>query len=271
MEFDFRAESDDVLRSVHTFNDDFLVDDETYRSIMSDGYMSTGSFAVGAAKKFGVDIDSETMERWKRVISAGHLFDDYIDTASDIHAACKFYAYGLDLVLNHDNLEYIDAIEIPSDADVRLIPAIILLKNSVADLPTEQLAILRHAALGISTITEQKTLCNNTQQYIELLKREAYYTSVLQSASASAYMYDQPGYEALCDWFAQALTAGVMGDNAIDLRQDYEQRITAVKPTMLAISQLALQAIAPARAMVHDTTPRKATISSLRERLHFYF
>lgn len=271
MEFNFRAESDDVLRSVHAFSDDFLVDDETYRSIMSDGYMSTGSFVVGAAKKFGLDVDSETMERWKRVISAGHLFDSYIDNATDIHAACDFYAYGLDLVLSHDSLNAIETIEVPEDADDRLIPAIILLKNSVAELPAEQLAILRHAALAINTITKQKTSCDDVQRYIELLKRESYYTSVLQSASASACMYEQPGYTAFCDWFAQALTAGVMGDNAIDLRKDYDQHITAVKPSVRAISRLALQAIPPGRAMVHDIAPRKATIGSLRERMHFYF
>jgi hypothetical protein len=262
MEFNFRAESNDVLRSVHTFNDDFLVDDETYRSIMSDGYMSTGSFVVGAAKKFGIDIDSETMERWKRVISAGHLFDDYVDNASDINAACDFYAYGLDLVLGQDNLDYIETVELPEDADDRLIPAIILLKNSVAELPEDQLAVLRHAALAINTITKQKTSCDDVGRYIELLKRESYYTGVLQSASASSHMFSQSNYAAFCEWFTQALTAGVMGDNAIDLRKDYEQHITAVKPTIAAISRL---------AMVHEIEARKATIGSLHERIHFYF
>ena len=270
MEFDFRSDSYDVLTSVYTFDGDYLVNDETYRHIMSDGYMSTLSYVKGAAENIGLDIDNETMERWKRIINAGHLFDDYIDTAPDIHAACKLYAHGLEYALSHESLEF-DQAEIPEDADDRLVPAVILLKNSVAGLPMEQLAVLRQAALAINTITEQKTSCGDIKQYIKLLKREAYYTSVLQAGSASTYMYEQPAYATFCNWFTQALTAAVMGDNAIDLRQDYQQRITAVKPTILAISRLALQTIAPGRAMIHDSIARNATYGSLSERLRFDF
>ncbi|HEX7484417.1 MAG TPA: hypothetical protein VF281_04695 [Candidatus Saccharimonadales bacterium] len=273
MEFHFHADSRDILVSVHTFDEDYLVDQETYSRIMSDGYMSTLSFAKGAAESLGLDIDSESMERWKRIIAAAHQFDDFVDNAPDIRAACELYVEGLNLALSQDTYRMIETIDLPPDADIddRLIPAVILLKNSVRNLPQEQLAILRHAALAINEITERKTTCDNLEQYITLLKRESYYTSILVSGSASENMYTQPSFERFADWFAQAITAGVMVDNAIDLRDDNEQKVTAVKPNIRAVSKLALQAAKPGFAMIHDIPSMNATRGSLRERLHFYF
>lgn len=271
MEFHLRARSIDTLTTVHVFNGDDLIDDDTYRCVMTDGYMSTLSFVKGAAEGIGLDLDSETLERWKRVTNAAYYIDDFVDTAPNTEAACRLYAQGMELAFGHSSQQLVESVQLPVATDDRLVPSIILLKNSVSELPPEQLAVLRQVALSINAITMCKTTCTDIKEYIRLLKEEARLTSVLVIGSASEAVCRQPGFEKFADWCELTLVLATLGDSAIDLRADSRRQLTGVKPTVAAMSRLALQVVSPGRAMIHDKTLRHATLASLGERSLFYW
>ncbi|HET8884275.1 MAG TPA: hypothetical protein VFM68_02285 [Candidatus Saccharimonadales bacterium] len=269
MEFRLKSRSADSLSSVHQFAGDELVDSEMYERCMTDGYMSTLSFIKGAAESIGLDIDTETMERWKRVCNAAYLIDDFLDTAPDIETACTQYEAGMEQAFQVSGEALLDEEPPTPDADERLPSAILLLKNSVSTLPDNQLTSLKEAATAIGDITRRKTTCDNTADYTYLLKREAFHTSVLIAASTSQTVQQQAQFPDFVQWCQHAMELGTLGDCAIDLKQDNEQQITAVKPSVKNIAKIALQAYKPGRAMIHTVTQRRATIGSLVERSKF--
>lgn len=66
MTFDVRATSADMLSPVHIYDGDEAIAPEVYRKTIYNGYISCVPFLYGAARGYGLDIDSDTFERWKR-------------------------------------------------------------------------------------------------------------------------------------------------------------------------------------------------------------
>lgn len=270
MEFDLRARSNDTLKSVYQFNDDHLIDSDMYRLCMTDCYMSTLSFVKGAAEASGVNLDCETLERWKRIGNAAYLIDKFVDTAPDIQTACDMYDERMQQAFEGTSEQILNDAHLPVNIDTRLQPAIVLLKNSVSILPIEQLYQLKHAAKMINNITRAKESCDDTNDYIMLLKQEAHHTGTLIIESASPEVKRQAHYSEFALWCRHAMQLGTLGDSAIDLRQDHEQGITKVTPTVRNIARIALQVYKPGRAMVHTWPQGRATVGSLWERSKFF-
>ena len=270
VEFQLKARSHDTLHSLYDFAGDEVVSQATYSRVMTDGYMSTLSFVKGAAEGIGLGLDSETLERWKRVTNAAYYIDDFVDTAENLQEACELYRQGMDLAFGHTSSQLAELDELPVAMDDRLMPAVILLKNSVSKLPDGQVALLRHAATSINTITIRKAQSEDLAEYASLLKREAYYTSILVTGSASQAVYDQPAFARFSEWCEQTLTLGTLGDHAIDLHDDSRRHLTAVRPTVSAVGRLALGVVSPGWRMVTSRSLRRATLASLWERSQFH-
>lgn len=269
MEFNLRARSHDTLTSVYNFDGDELIDTKTYERCMTDCYMSTLSYVKGAAEATGLDLDSETLERWKRIGNAAYLIDDFLDTAPDIQTACDMYDERMHQAFEVSSEEILNDTTLPHDVDDRLLPAIVLMKNSVGILPPPQLYQLKNAAKMINAITRDKEQCDNSATYIWLLKQEAYHTATLIIEAASPEVMRQRRYSEFAAWCRHAMKLGTLGDSAVDLKDDYEQGITKVNPTFRNIAKIALHAYQPARAMVHTWPQGKATLGSLFERSKF--
>ncbi len=270
MEFHLRARSEDTLKPVYQFDGDEVVEAESYEQCMANGYMSTLSFVKGGAEALGLDLDNETVERWKRVCNAAYLIDDFLDTAPDIQTACNMYEASMARVFEATNEQLLNDSSLPPGTDKRLQPAIVLLKNSVGTLSEGRVAQLKNAAATINDIARQKQSCDDPAQYVSFLKREAYYTSILITESASEEVRRQDAYPEFIRWWQHTMALAILGDTAIDLKKDYEQGVTKVAPTVRNIAKIALHGYLPAHAMIHTVPQRRATISSLIERSKFY-
>jgi hypothetical protein len=270
MEFNLKARSSDTLMSVYCFEGDDDIDDLAYTECMADGYMSTLSFVKGAAKSIGVHLDTETLERWKRICNAAYLIDDFLDTAPDIETACDMYAENMELAFRTTNEQILQTSERMPDVGSKLATAIVLMKNSVSTLSENQLSLLKEAATNINAVTRLKLTCSNTDEYVALLKREAYDTSILISESASDSVRMQRRYYDFTVWCQNSITLGTLGDSAIDLRQDNLQGIINVRPSCSAVGKIALEAFHSGHAMIHTNRQRRGTIGSLLERSQFY-
>lgn len=270
MEYNLRAHSADILQPVHHFPGDEIIEQDVYESCMNGGYMSTLSFIIGGAKALKLDIDQETLERWKRICNAAYLIDDFIDNAADTRTACDLYDSSMQEVFHTTNSELLASPLAPIDADSRLLPAIILMKNSVASLPAEYILTLQQNALGISKIARLKIECPDVQHYVNLLKEEAFHTSSLITESASQNLQAQTSYSDFKVWCQQLMHMAILGDSTIDLRDDNRHEVTKVAPTVRNIAKIALHAVTAGRAIVRNRPQRQATIMSLIERSRFY-
>lgn len=270
MEFNLKARSADTLTSVYPFDGDEDVSDGAYEECMTDGYMSTLSFVKGGAESIGVHLDAETLERWKRICNAAYLIDDFLDTAPDIETACDMYSENMELAFHVTNRQILNTSQTTLEVDNKLTTAIVLMKNSVSTLSDDKLSQLKNAASDINIITRKKLACENTNEYVKLLQQEAYATSILISESASDDVRLQRRYGDFRLWCQNTITLGTLGDCAIDLRQDHQQGIMKVQPSVTAVAKIALQAVHTGRAMIHTNRQRQGTIGSLIERSKFY-
>ncbi|MET0980080.1 MAG: hypothetical protein ABWX90_02390 [Candidatus Saccharimonadales bacterium] len=269
MEFDFRARSVDTIKPIYHFPGDELVDEETYEQCMTGGYMSTISFGVGAAKSLGLQIDAETLERWKRICSAAYLIDDFVDNAHDTKTACDLYDESMRQVFEMTNEQILNKANLPNGASELLPPAILLMKNSVMALSQAQVQQLQESAMGINNITREKLGCDDMMAYITLLKQEAHYTSALISESVSENVYRQPTYPQYELWCRQLMIMAILGDSTIDMRDDSRHDIMKIQPSIANLGKLALHAYGAGRKIIKSKPQRRATYASLIERAKF--
>ena len=81
MSFDVRAGSSDMLTPVRSYRGDESIDAAAYQGAIFNGYISCVPFLYGAARGYGLDIDADTFERWKRVTAAAGIIDDFLDVS----------------------------------------------------------------------------------------------------------------------------------------------------------------------------------------------
>lgn len=268
MKFELQYQSVDFLSSSYAFPGDESVSQEVYRKCITSGYVSSVCTLTGAAESFGLDIDAETFERWKRMGAAGGLIDDFIDDSPDPGIAHELYNEGLARsVMLVDGWNDISP---PPWTDDRLLPAIKLLANSVEILPGAQIEKLVAAAkiIGESSIT--KSECADTKKYIRLLKQEALATSMLIYDSASDVVREQNGFEAFTVWCRNAMELGTLADSSRDLWVDNRNELTKVGATVLNSVRIARHLHRPIRAMIHPRSNLIATCRSLLVRRKFY-
>lgn len=270
MEYNLRAHSPDTITPVHRFTGDDLIDSRIYELCMSGGYMSTLSFIIGGAKALDLDVDSETLERWKRICNAAYLIDDFIDNADDTRRACDLYDTSMGQIFAATNSEILSTETTPFETSPLLLPAIVLMKNSITPLPADNVSNLQNSALGISAVARRKIECLDVSSYLNLLREEAYYTSQLITESASSDMQTQPAYSDFKIWCQQLMHMAILGDSAIDLRDDANHDVTNVTPTMRNIAKIAIRAVAAGCTIIQKKPQRRATVSSLVERSKFY-
>lgn len=263
MTFDVNARSADILAPVHAFPGDESLDPAIYPRTIFSGYMSSAVTVYGAALGFGVEVDAETFERWKRLGAAAGLVDDFLDESADIKGSSADFEQGLAKVFAGDELPDL------SEVDPRLTLAVQLLRNSVAVLPEQRQERLLEAARHIGRIAVRKVQCDTLETYFSILREEAAESSVLIAESVSEEIKSQPPYDRFRHWCANAIALGTFADSSRDMWQDHAQGRIALRASWLGSAALAGRMLPFAHDMLSPRENRRATLWALRARLRF--
>lgn len=247
------------------FAGDELVDRHTYRRLMTGGYMATTAYLATAAEALHVQPDRVTEERWRRLASASYYIDEFIDTAPNKERAHALYALGLGAALGETVTNEELAVLLQTEHNPLLVPSIELLHNSVADSSSETLTRLRTRAFTINDAMLHKAATSNIREYIAILEEEITATVELLEYTALPATTEQAGYPQLRTLMHHAMRVAVFLDSALDLKDDYEQGITQVAPTVRHMGHLALKAVWPARELTRFGGNFRASWHVLRQ------
>lgn len=264
MAFDIRVSSPTWHTPVHYFPGDETIDIETYSSAIFSGYVSSVSTLYGAARGFGLDIDSESFERWKRLGAASGLLDDFLDESGDILGASVLYEDGLTRAVAGD-----EDITAPSWTDTRLPAAVRLLQHCVHALPENQNQALLQAAYGIGRIAVAKAECTDVHEYISHLEAEGRRTAVLISASTSEYVRRQDGYAEFEKWCASTLICATFADSARDIWKDTAAGRVGVEPTVLNSFRILFSIRHHSRGLYATPAAARASVAGMIARARF--
>ncbi len=253
----------------HAFPGDEAIASTVYGQCITSGYISSVSTISGAARGFGLAIDTETLERWKRVGSAAGLLDDFLDESPDQESAYYLYEEGLAQAFT-DPVNVATNVQLPQWASDLLLPSVSLLGNSVAVMQPKDTAVLVDSAKQVGDIARRKAQCKDIHDYIRLLKLESFHTSALIHGTASSGVRQQPGYKSFVRWTQNAMELGTLADSARDIWADKDAGRTDVDATIINSARIALQLRRPYREMIYSRSSRAATIRSLLARSVFY-
>ncbi len=253
----------------HMFPGDEAIASTVYAQCITSGYISSVSTIGGAARGFGLAIDSETLERWKRVGSAAGLLDDFLDESPDQESAYYLYREGLTQAFT-EPANVTKNLQLPQWASDLLLPSVNLLGNSIAVMPKEHIDVLIESAKQVGDAALAKSRCKDIHDYIRLLKQESFHTSTLIYGSASNDVRQQAGYKPFVRWTQNAIKLGTLYDSARDIWVDKQDGRTDVDATIINSARIALQLRRPCREMIYLRSSRKATARSLLARSVFY-
>ena len=232
---------------VATFEGDKLLPPGTYEQLMTGGYISVSEYAKAGAKAAGVVLDNITEERWRRLASATHYIDEFIDTAEQPTIARRLYNEGLQAALTYeDTFEALRAVQLPLDINPLVPASVIALHSSLEGTSPAQRDQLAAAAYAINHAADIKASTNDIDAYLTTLTEESDATAALFDHIATPYVAHQPAPAALSKVVRHAMRVAVMLDSALDLREDYEQGVTKVQPTIRHMARLACAALLPA-------------------------
>lgn len=265
MKLHMKSRHEPSLTPVEVFPGDTEEALSVYPEVMSAKYLASLEYLAAGARALDVNIDPITKERWRRLAVASYYIDDFIDTATNKDEAHVLYELGLRTALGETITAGEAARLYGTKRDPLLLPSIELLRSSVADASPDALGHLRVAALTINNIARDKVDIDDVTGYIEALHEEVTATVSLIDHTAHEATTGQPGYPKLHEVMHNAMQVAVFADSVLDLRDDYEQGVTRVAPTIRHMGRLALQAVRPARKLVQPDGSFGASWQMLRE------
>lgn len=265
MEFEINHRSQEMRKSVYVFPGDEQVSVDEYQECIGVGYVSSLATIIGATERYGLEVDTETFERWKRISAAAHHIDSFLDESNDRQEAYERYMQGIAYHQGRTGA-------IPDTAEItpRLKNSIILMDNAVSVLSPQRHDRLLGLAQTIGDISQRKTVCIDAQEYTRLLRKEGISCGLIISESASDHVRSQPAFELFAIWAVNALEFGTLQDSLKDLRMDANTGLTGVEFNIYNSLIIALSARRSFSALTRNRLPRSATIASLRRYRRFY-
>ena len=226
MEFEIKSGSTDINKSVFYFPGDESICQQDYEDCIGAGYASSVATLAGALEGFGVDIDRETFERYKRTASVIGLCDDLLDESQSIYMGYEAFNQAISTAANGGDFE------LTAWSDNRLITALQLYGNCFTVLSRDKQERILMAAEGIASLAMIKSSCTDADEYSSLLKAEGRLTNVLVAEATSDTVQRDPRFKAFIEWSELALEAGTLTNSLLDLRDDYIRRLTSVEPSI---------------------------------------
>ena len=249
---------------LYEFPGDAYIDDETYAESIDNGYLSSVATCSGAAASFGLLLDFESVERWKRIAACAGLVDDLLDDSENIQAAHATFKHF------YPQLFYEGCIRgtaLPIEADERLLPAAFLLKNSVKVIEPRRAEHLFELGHRIGSIALEKSQTSDIDQYIDLLREEAASTAGVISESVSDVVREQDGFHDFKTWCNQAIELAALADHAFDFRRDVIAGRTSCAKNLRNQSLLYKAASRCGYHHWKSKAHRQAMVSAIRTRL----
>lgn len=265
MKLHMKSRHEPSLTPVEVFPGDAEEALSVYPEVMSAKYLASLEYLAAGARALDVNIDSITKERWRRLAVASYYIDDFIDTATNKEEAHTLYELGLRTALGETITAEETARLYGTKREPLLLPSIELLRSSVVDASPDALEHLRAAALTINDVARDKADIDDVASYIEALHEEVTATVSLIDHTAHEATAGQPGYPKLRKVMHNAMQVAVFADSALDLKDDYEQGVTKVTPTIRHMGRLALQTLRPARKLVQPDGSLGAAMRMLGE------
>lgn len=225
-------ENDAYLYPAAVFPGDERVRPAAYAACMSDNwYTQTTPRFAAAAESFGLGIGATSYERGKRVLSAAHWFDAWLDDKqADPEERFAGYEWVIRSSLTDEPGKAAEVVDQLSD-DPRLLTATELLGNAVRPLPAEEREQLSRLGLSIGYLGRQKTLTADAALYRFLTLGEGYRTGVLFARSLINDMPETHAVRSFCKWMGTSLGYFTLRDSRKDLAADYQEGRTLVRPT----------------------------------------
>lgn len=255
------VELGDGCQPLMTFTGDEAVTPEQYKGVMDSdyNYLHLVRSIAFAAEGYGLELDHETLERWKRVGAAASYLDTFLDESPDRQEAARLFDQGIRHVL-----EGAEKPEAPDWAEPQLETSVDLMNNSVAVLPEDRQETLLVAAGLIAEISVAKSRCTDPSEYLDVLSLEGQLSGVLTSESVSDDVYKQPQFDDFALWAMCLGEAGTLADSALDLKRDYEKGLTKVRPTLRNRAKIAVPGLKRAGFALHTRQSFQATLMAHR-------
>lgn len=216
-----------VEPSLYHFDGDDKVSAKAYEAAMRNTYFRKVPLATAMMKHFGIPYSKEDQERVKRLMVATGWLDHLLDEAPDRAEALDAYRTCIHMLKTSKGSG-----RLPSWVRPELRDATTLLGNAIAVLPEKDVARVVEKALRIGNISVEKTKIHSRTAYAAILTEEGALSSDLAVECLSPACKSSPRYQRLHSWDEKALIAATLLDSAKDLKQDYADKLTSVRPSI---------------------------------------
>lgn len=210
-----------------TFAGDETVPPDAYAAVLSNTYLRKLPFAMMLMQRFGVPSDPENHERIKRGLVCMGWLDHMLDEAPDREASLQAYADLVDTLTQPK-----EALNLPSWIRPEVQDSIVLLRNAISELPQENKSAIVRKAQRIGATSLEKASADSAADYSVILSEEGALSSDVVIECLDTHTQKTNAYSRLHTFNARAMTAATLLDAAIDLRQDYQNGLTKVAPSL---------------------------------------
>jgi hypothetical protein len=215
-----------VEPSLHAFPGDETISHFAYRAAMKNTYLRKVPLATALLERFKMPPSIEDQECIKRMIVAMGWLDHLLDESPSANKALEVYKKLLNSLSTRKMPE-----DLPEWLRPELLDIIVLLQNALAPLPPETIKVIIKKALRIGEISKLKAKSETAKQYAAILTEEGSLSSDLAIECLGKKARDSKNYQKLYIWNEQAIIAATLLDAGKDLKQDYADGLTLVKPT----------------------------------------
>lgn len=227
MTYDRDVENLHIEPSVFTFPGDELLSSEDYAAVMRNTYLRKLPFALMLIERFGLSSSQENQERIKRgLVCMGwldHMLDESPDREASLHAYTSLVGT---LALPKEVLD------IPSWVRPEVPGSVVLLCNAVNELSQEDKAAISVKAQRIGEISLEKCAIDDVVEYCAVLSEEGALSSDVVIECMDSHTQNTDAYKRLRAFNARAMVAATLLDAAIDMKQDFNDGLTNVDPTL---------------------------------------
>lgn len=208
------------------FSGDNEISAQDYDAAMRNTYLSKVPLASALMNHYGVPFDDEDQERVKRLIVAMGWLDLHLDESPVGPAALDSY----NALVSGINATSIPSV--PPWVRPELLTAMKLVQNSFENISQKTIISITNKALRIGEISTVKSSTSDAKAYLKILTEEGLLSSDLAIEVLSSTAKANSKYKDLHDFNRTAMIAATLLDASIDLRKDYNDGLTAVKPSL---------------------------------------
>lgn len=227
MPYDRNVTGLEVEQSLVMFPGDEEIDEKRYVAAMTNTYLSKLPFAKMLMKRFSIPQNNEDEERIKRGLVCMGWLDHMLDEAPNRQVSLDIYT-NLVNSLSHQKA----SLNLCTWVRPEVVDSTNLLRNSLMELPQKNKVIIARKARRIGEISTEKASQRDIAAYCTLLAEEGALSSDIVIEGVGMQAQNTNSYDRLHVFNRRAMVAATLLDAAIDLKQDYNDNLTSVAPSL---------------------------------------